>query len=51
MKPFAPVLDYRNRRQKLAGLTRSIVSNLVDVRDPIQVARDQFARRAKALPI
>ena len=51
MTPFAPLLDYRNRRQKLAGLTRSIVSSLVDVRDPIQAARDQLARRAKALPV
>jgi hypothetical protein len=51
MTPFAPILDYRNRSQRLAGLARSIVSSLVDVRDPIQVARDQLARRADALPV
>ena len=49
MTPFAPILDYRNRCQKLAGFARSVVSNVVDVRDPIQVACDQLARRAKAL--
>src|SRR6266566_2714438 len=49
MTPFAPVHCYRNRRQKVAGLARSIVSNVVDVRDPIQVARDQLARRAETL--
>jgi hypothetical protein len=43
---FAPVLRYRNRREKVAGLARSVISNVVDVRDPIQVARDQLARRA-----
>jgi hypothetical protein len=50
MTPFAPILGYSNRGQKLAALTRSAVSSVVDVRDPIQVARDQFARRAEALP-
>jgi Hint domain len=49
MTPFAPVHRYRNRRQKVAGLARSIVSNVVDVRDPIQVAHDQLARRAETL--
>jgi hypothetical protein len=51
MTPFAPILDYRNRRQKLAGLARSAVSNIADVRDPIQIIRDQLARRAEALPV
>jgi hypothetical protein len=50
MTPFAPIVGYRNRRQKLAGLARSAVSGILDVRDPIQVARDQLARRAEALP-
>jgi hypothetical protein len=49
--PFAPVFRYRNRRQKAAGLARSIVSSVVDVRDPIRVARDQLARRAQALRV
>jgi hypothetical protein len=50
MAPFAPVLSYRNRRQKFAGLAKSLVSGVVDVRDPIQVARDQLAKRAEAMP-
>ena len=49
MTPFAPILRYRNRRQKLAGFAKSLVSGVVDVRDPIQVARDQLARRAEAM--
>jgi hypothetical protein len=49
MTPFAPILRYRNRRQKIQGLARSLVSNLVDVRDPIQIAYDQIAKRAEAI--
>jgi len=49
MTPFAPILAYRNRRQKIQGLTRSLISNVVDLRDPIQIAHDQIARRAKAM--
>jgi hypothetical protein len=51
MTPFAPILGYRSRRQKLTGFARSVVSNIMDVRDPIQVARDQLARRAETLPV
>ena len=46
---FAPILRYRTRRQRVASIARTIMSNVVDVRDPIQVARDQLARRAQAL--
>jgi Hint domain len=49
MTPFAPVLRYRNRRQKIAGLTKSFASRVVDLRDPIQVARDRLARRAETM--
>jgi hypothetical protein len=49
--PFAPVFCYLNRRQKAAALARSIVSSVVDVRDPIQVARDRLARRAEVLRV
>ena len=49
MTPFAPILEYRNRSQRIAGAARSLVSNVVDVRDPIQIAHDQIARRAEAL--
>jgi Hint domain-containing protein len=49
MTPFAPILRYRGRRQELNGLVRSLVSNVVDVRDPIQIAYDQLAERAEAM--
>ena len=49
MTPFAPILAYRNRRQRIQGLARSLISNVVDLRDPIQIAHDQIARRAEAM--
>jgi hypothetical protein len=49
MTPFAPILAYRNRHERMRGLARSLVSNVVDVRDPIQIAHDQIASRADAL--
>src|SRR6516164_955605 len=47
--PFAPILRYHGRRQELNGLLRSLISNVVDVRDPIQVAYDQLAQRAEVM--
>jgi hypothetical protein len=49
MTPPAPILRYRGRRQELNGLVRSLISNVVDVRDPIQIAYDQLAQRAEAI--
>jgi hypothetical protein len=49
MTPFAPILRYRGRRQELKGLARSLISNVIDVRDPIQIAYDQLAQRAEAM--
>ena len=49
MTPFAPILKYRGRRQELKGLVRSLISNVVDVRDPIQIAYDNLAQRAEAM--
>jgi hypothetical protein len=49
MTPFAPILRYHGRRQELTGLVRSLISNVVDVRDPIQIAYDQLARQAEAM--
>ena len=49
MTPFAPILRYRGRHQELKGLVRSLISNVVDVRDPIQVAYDQLAKRAEVM--
>jgi hypothetical protein len=47
MKPFAPVLDYHGGRAELEGLLRLALSPVVDVRDPIQRARDRIAARAE----
>jgi hypothetical protein len=47
MTPFAPILGYRNRLERIEGVARSLISNVVDVRDPIQIAREQIARRAE----
>jgi hypothetical protein len=47
--PFAPILKYRGRRQELKGLVRSLISNVVNVRDPIQIAYDQIAKRAELM--
>ena len=49
MTPFAPILMYRGRREELKGLVRSLISNVVDVRDPIQIAYDQLAQREEAM--
>jgi hypothetical protein len=49
MTPPAPILRYHGRRQELNGLVRSLISNVVDVRDPIQIAYDQLAQRAEAM--
>jgi hypothetical protein len=49
MTPFAPILRYRNRREKIEGVARFLISNIVDVRDPVQIAHDQIARRAEAM--
>ena len=49
LTPFAPILQYHNRRQELNGLARSLISEVVDVRDPIQIAYDQLAQRAEAM--
>jgi hypothetical protein len=51
MTPFAPILRYHGRRQELNAVVRSLISNVVDVRDPIQIAYDQLAQRAEAMLI
>ena len=49
LTPFAPILRYHSRRQELNGLVRSLISEVVDVRDPIQIAYDDLAQRAEAI--
>jgi hypothetical protein len=47
MTPFAPILRYRNRREEIEGVARSVISNIIDVRDAIQIAHEQISRRAQ----
>jgi hypothetical protein len=49
MALFAPRLGYKNRTRVLNGLARSVVSNVVDLRDPISIAHDQIAKRAQGM--
>jgi hypothetical protein len=49
MTPYAPVVGYRSRREQAASVARCLISNVVDVRDPVLVARDQLIRRAEAM--
>jgi hypothetical protein len=49
LTPFAPILRYHSRRQELNGFVRSLISEVVDVRDPIQIAYDELAQRAEAM--
>jgi hypothetical protein len=49
MTPFAPILRYHGRHQELNGLVRSLISTIIDVRDPIQIAYDELAQRAEAM--
>jgi hypothetical protein len=49
MIPFAPILRYHSRLQELNGLVRSLISEVVDVRDPIQIAYDRLAKRAEVM--
>jgi Hint domain len=51
MKPFAPVLGYHGGRAELQGLLRLALSPIVDVRDPIQKARDRIAERAELVDV
>jgi hypothetical protein len=46
MVPYAPVLAYSSARAHLKALLRLGLSQVVDVRDPIQVAYDRIAARA-----
>jgi hypothetical protein len=46
MRPFAPIFSYGGRAE-LQGLLRLALSPIVDVRDPVQRARDLIAARAE----
>jgi hypothetical protein len=49
MRPYAPALGYYGGRQEAIALVRLAVSQVVDVRDRIQVAYDRLNARAKTL--
>jgi hypothetical protein len=49
MTLFAPRHRYKNRVQVLNGLSRSLVSKFVDLRDPILIAHDQIAKRTQKM--
>jgi hypothetical protein len=50
MKPFAPVFRYGGRAE-LQGLLRLALSPIVDMRDPVQRARDRIAARAELVNV
>jgi hypothetical protein len=50
MKPFAPIFSYGGRAE-LKGLLRLALSPIVDVRDPVQKARDRIAARAELVNV
>jgi hypothetical protein len=47
--PFAPIVGYYGGRDEAKAFLRSIVSCVVDVRDPIQTAWDRIAHSLKPL--
>jgi hypothetical protein len=49
MTQFAPMVGYNRASSEIKALVRSLISNVVDVRDPIQIAYDQIAKRAEAM--
>jgi hypothetical protein len=49
MPPYAPVVGYHGGLDELRGLVTSIVSNIIDVRDPIQIVGDRLDERARRL--
>jgi hypothetical protein len=51
MVPYAPVLAYSSARAHLKALLRLGVSQVIDVRDPIQVAYDRISARAACLAV
>ena len=50
MKPFAPIHSYGGRAE-LKGLLRLALLPIIDVRDPVQRARDRIAARAELVNV
>jgi hypothetical protein len=51
MEAFAPILNYRGARGELERLLRLAASSVIDIRDPIQRARERIAARAKLVDV
>ena len=51
MKPFAPILKYRGLRGELERWLRLAASPVIDIRDPIQRARERIAARAEPVEV
>jgi len=43
------MLQPRQQKHQAVQRGRSLISNVVDVRDPIQIAYDQLAKRAEVI--
>jgi hypothetical protein len=50
-EPAAPVLGYNGGKARLRGRIRSIVSHVVDVRDKLEIVRDDLKERARSLDL
>ena len=46
-QPFAPVVSYYGGRQELKSRLRSVIAPLYDVREPLDIIRDEIASRAE----
>jgi len=48
-KTWRLMLQPRQQKHQAVQRGRSLISNVVDVRDPIQIAYDQLAKRAEVI--
>ena len=48
-EPAAPVLGYNGGRARLRGRIRSVVSHVIDVRNKLEIVRDNLSERARSL--
>jgi len=48
-EPAAPVLGYNGGRARLQGRIRSVVSHVIDVRNKLEIVRDDLKERARSV--
>jgi hypothetical protein len=48
-KTWRLMLQPRQQKHQAVQRGRSLISNVVDIRDPIQIAYDQLAKRAEVI--